>query len=350
MPDMVKSQLGQMGRSVETTLYRLHDLSLEVRQEELVTGVGLLRLLQDLSFVKLHEGGGKTSLCLSIRMDDQVVSSPCVAREVFKIDGLCGRQQGNDFYLSEGTSLLHLQVLKGVGEATLASSFFQQPPLLQQRFWGFGLLKLLRPLGLYGLHAAGVVSPTGLGLLMVGKSGCGKSTLAIQLIRQGWGYLSDDAVLLRLQPGGVEALAFRKPFSIKTDNDTEYADLPLGGEDGLHVPGKKKRRVDIQDAYSKQYVPGCVPRMVVFPRIVPEPQSILQPISRLSALGLLLSQSGPQLFDKGAMPHHLELLNRLVQQSKLFELRAGLDLCREPGTFDRLVSEAKESRHVPDCD
>lgn len=97
-------------------------------------------------------------------------------------------------------------------------------------------------------------------------------------------------------------------------------------------------------------MPGCVPRIVVFPRIISEAQSTLQPISSLSALGRLLSQSGPQLFDKGAMSHHLEVLNRLVSQSQIFELRAGLDLCREPGTFDRLVSEAKENGYVPDCD
>lgn len=339
-----------MRRSGKTALYRFHDFSLEVSEEESCTSLGLSLLLQDLSFISLPAWEQKIDLCLSIRMTDQVVCSPCVAREVFRIDGLYGREEGTDFYLTEGTSLLHLRALKGEGEATLTPLFFQQPPLLQQRFWGFGLLKLLRPLGLYGLHAAGVVSPTGVGMLMVGESGCGKSTLAIQLIRQGWGYLSDDAVLLRLQPAGVEALAFRKPFSINIDKATEYSDLPLGGAEGPHTSGKKKQRVEIQEAYPEQYVPQCVPRMMVFPRIVPEPQSTLYPISRVLALGRLLSQSGPQLFDKGAMPHHLELLNRLVHQSQTFELRAGLDLCREPGTFDRLMSQAKENVHVPDCD
>ncbi|MCA9498682.1 MAG: hypothetical protein KC588_05750 [Nitrospira sp.] len=339
-----------MRRSAETTLYRFHDLSLEVRQEGPATGLCLFSLLHDLSFVKLHKGKEETSLCLSIRMSDQVVNFPGAAWEVFRMDGLCGREQGSDFYLTEGTSVLHLQVLKGEGEATLASSFFQQPPLLQQHFWGFGLLKLLRPVGLYGLHAAGVVSPTGLGLLVVGESGCGKSTLAIQLIREGWCYLSDDTVLLRLQPEGVESLAFRKPFSISTNKNTEYAELPLGGENNPHPPGKKKRRVDIQDVYPEQYVTGCVPQMVIFPRIIPELQSTLHPIGRLSALGRLLSQSGPQLFDKMTMPHHLKVLNRLVSHCQIFELRAGLDLYREPGTFGRLVSEAKGRVHVPDCD
>lgn len=347
---MAKSQLLPMRRSGETTLFRFHDLSLEVLQEEPVTNLGLSHLLRDLSFENCLAGETNTALRLSMHMSDQVVSSPCAAREVFRIDGLCGREQGTHFYLTEGTSLFHLQVLKGEGEATLTPSFFQQPSLLQQRFWGFGLLKLLRPLGLYGLHGAGVVSPTGVGILIVGESGCGKSTLALQLIREGWGYLSDDAVLLRLKPEGVEALAFRKPFSINTDVAESYADLPLGGEDGPHSPGKKKRRVDIQEAYPAQHVSGCVPRMLVFPRIVPEPQSMLHPISRLSAIGRLLSQSGPQLFDKGTMPHHLELLKQLVSQCQIFELRAGLDLCRKPGAFARLVSQVTEKYHVPDCD
>lgn len=346
----MKSPLLHMRRSAERTLYRFHDLSLEVHQDEPVTGLDLSHLLRDLSFEDFHAGETNTALRLSMHMSDQVVSSPRAAREVFRIDGLCGREQGNDFYLTEGTSLLHLQVLKGEGKAMLAPSFLRQPPLLQQRFWGFGLLKLLRPLGLYGLHGAGVVSPAGVGVLIVGESGCGKSTLAIQMIRGGWGYLSDDAVLLRLQSEGVEALAFRKPFSINADSAEANADLPLGGEDVFNSSVKKKRRVDIQEAYPEQYVAGCVPRMVVFPRIVAETQSTLHPISRISALGRLLSQSGPQLFDKGAMPHHLELLKRLVSQTQIFELRAGLDLCREPGTFDRLMSQAKENVHVPDCD
>lgn len=333
-----------------TTLYGFHNISLEVSQEDSVAGVELSQLLQDRLFVNIPAGDMKASLCLSIRMSDEVLGSLCVVREIFRLDGPCGREQGTDFYLTEGTSLLHLQALKGKGEATLAPSFFQQPLLLQQRFWGFGLLKLLRPLGLYGLHAAGVVSSAGLSILMVGESGCGKSTLAIQLIRQGWGYLSDDAVLLRLQPEGVEALSFRKPFSINADAADANADLPLGGEDVSNSSVKKKRRVDIQDAYPEQYVSRCVPRMVIFPRIIPERQSTLHPISPLAALGKLLSQSGPQLFDKATMPHHLELLKRLVDQSQLFELRAGLDLCREPRTFDRLVSQVRENGYVPDSD
>ena len=59
--------------------------------------------------------------------------------------------------------------------------FFPKPTMTQANFWCFGLLKLLRPLGIYSLHAAGLASEAGEGVLLVGPSGSGKSTLAIGL-------------------------------------------------------------------------------------------------------------------------------------------------------------------------
>ena len=86
------------------------------------------------------------------------------------------------------------------------------------------------------------------------------------VVRQGWGYLSDDALLLRQQPEGVEALAFRKPFSIDADVAAAYAELPLG-EAGEHPSGKRKRRVDIQSVYADQYRSRCRPVSYSFPAL-----------------------------------------------------------------------------------
>jgi hypothetical protein len=259
---------------------------------------------------------------------------------VFHIDGLSGFESGEYFYLTEGSSLLQLHAGQGRGTAQLGPGFLRQPPLLQQQFWVFGLLKLLRPLGVYGLHAAGVVSCTGQGLLMVGDTGSGKSTLAIGLIQQGWHYLSDDALLLRAQPTGVAALALRKPFSVDTDAAAAYANLPLG-KDSPHPAGKRKRRVDIHEAYPEQYAPACFPHILLFPRLVPHPHSTLRPLDRLSALKHLLVQSGPPLFDHHTMASHLEVLKRLVYQAVIYELLAGRDLYQQPGRLIRLLADAE---------
>jgi hypothetical protein len=265
---------------------------------------------------------------------------PVQAREVFRAEGLCGLEHGDNFYLTEGTSLLHLQPGEGQGTAQLAPTFVRQPQLLRQQFWAVGLLKLLRPLGLYGLHAAGIVTHPDHSLLLVGGSGSGKSTLTIGLVRQGCGYLSDDALLLRQQPEGVEALAFRKPFSIDAAVAADYAELPLG-EIGGASSGKRKRWVDIQGVYAGQYRPRCRPSMLLFPRIVDAAQSTVCPLSRLQALAYLLTHSGPHLFDRHTMAQHFETLKDLVQQTKQYELRAGRDLHAHPSQLLHLLHAAE---------
>jgi hypothetical protein len=320
--------------------YTFHDLTLEVKQEGQESEEYLARLLQELSFVSIPALTGQPSLCLSVRLHDQGRRVPSMARTIFRAKGICGLEAGDDFYLTDGSSLLHLQPLQGRGDAQLAPAFFAKPLLLHLNFWAFGLVKLLRPRGIYSLHAAGVVTSEGLGLLIIGDSNSGKSTLAIGLVRQGWGYLSDDALLLRQQADGVEALAFRKHFYVNAGAAAAYADLPLG-EEMLDNAGGRKRRVRIEAAYPGQYMPGCLPRVLLFSRIVPCPYSTLWPLDRPSALGHLLVQSGSQWFDRGTMAQHLEVLKRLMQQSATYELRAGLDLYRNPLTLVRLLAEAE---------
>jgi hypothetical protein len=217
--------------------------------------------------------------------------------------------------------------------------------LAQANFWCFGLLKLLRPLGIYSLHAAALSTADGKGLLLVGAPGSGKSTLAIGLIRQGWSYLSDDAVLLRDGSESVEALGCRRSFYIDAVRSPDYSDLSLGSET-LDSNGRERRRVGINEAFAEQHVRRCIPRIVIFPRIKSHNQSTLVPIDHVSALRVLLSQSAPQLFDRGTMSAHLELLNRLLQQSEVYELNAGIDLYHEPAKLIQLIGNTRGS-HWP---
>jgi len=328
-------------------LYTWQALTLAVQYDQPHTAAELGPLLHDLSWVRTEAGGHPPELCLTVRLDDHRRRVPPTARQVFQAEGYQGLECGDEFYLTDGASLLHLQVGQGRAEAWLAPAFAAKPTILQRTFWAFGLLKLLRPLGLYSLHAAGVVSAHGRGLLIVGGSGHGKSTLALGLIRQGWGYLSDDAVLLRQQPDGVEALGCRQPVYVHAEAAPRYAELPLGEE----VPdraGGWKRRVGIETAFPAQQVAGCRPRVLLFSHIVPRPQSVLRPVDGPTALGQLLTHSGPQLFDRATMPPHLDVLQRLLEQTTSYELQAGRDLYEEPRTLVRLLREAEGAARWPD--
>jgi len=327
------------------TAYTFHDLTLDVEQDAVEIPTGLTELLQHHSFVRSPAPVTRPSLRLSARVNATCRREvPRTARRVFGADDFCGLAEGfsgfdggDDFYLTDERSSFHLRLPQGEGHARLHPSFLAKPPLLKQAFWVFGLVKLLRYLGAYGLHAAGVVMPDQGGLLAVGQSGSGKSTIAMELIRQRWSYLSDDSVLLRNRAEGVEALAFRKDPYIDADAGPKYPDLPLGPvtRDAF---GRDKRRVCVDDAFPERRTARCWPRVLLFCRIVPVAQSTLRPLDRLAALKTLLGQSGPLLFDPQTMPQHLEVLKRLLQQTATVELEAGLDLHHDPrGLIDLLA-------------
>jgi HPr Serine kinase C-terminal domain len=328
------------------TLYWGHEQSLKVEGEGQTPAAELAPLLHDLSFVCTQAKVRQPTLFLAARLHDGPAHVPAGARHVLRADGLCGFEHKDDFYLTDGASLLHLQPTQGRAEAQLAPSFGEKPVLLQRQFWAFGVLKLLRPRGFYSLHGAGIVSRHGVGLLLIGASGCGKSTLTLGLVRRGWEYLSDDALLLHQQPAGVEAFALRRHCYVDAAAAAAYADLPLG-EEVTDTVGGRRRRVCIRTAFPGQARSKCLPQVLLFPRIVPHAHSILVPAERPRALGLLLAQSGPQLFDHITMPQHLNVLKQLVQQSSCYELQAGLDLYHEPLILVSLLRQAEGEGRWP---
>jgi HPr Serine kinase C-terminal domain len=319
-------------------LYTLQGLTLEVTHHPRECGTDVAPLLHELSWVRSAKALKPAALRLVVRPTPKALHVPSKARLVFQTEEFCGFERGDDFYLTDGSSRLHLQTMQGYGTAQVAPAFVAKPRMVQRNFWAFGLLKLLRPLGLFSLHAAGVVTPKGLGVLIIGASGSGKSTLTLGLIRQGWTYLSDDAVLLRRQEG-VVAMPLRKPCYVDASAAAMYADLP-SGEEVADKHGGRKRLVHLNELYPGQQVSDCLPRLLLFSRIVPGPYSAVRPLDRLTALKHLLSQSGPQLFDRETMGQHLDILKQLVQQAALYELHAGLDLYPDRGTLVGLLAEA----------
>ena len=165
--------------------YTFQELTLNLTHAGQACGEDVARLLQELSWVRTVPTGQRPTLRLAVRRHTGALCVPSRARLVFRAEGFCGVELEDEFYLTDGASLLHLQAMQGQGTAQLAPTFCAQPRVVQRNFWAFGLLKLLRPLGFYSLHAAGVVPAHGRGVLIIGPSGSGKSTLTLGLLRQG---------------------------------------------------------------------------------------------------------------------------------------------------------------------
>jgi hypothetical protein len=96
--------------------YRLQDLTLEVSLDGPETDVDLTPLLQDLSWVSTPTVARVPSVRLAIGRCGQELCLPSGAREVFCAEGFSGLEHAEDFYLTDGASLLFLQPVRGHGQ------------------------------------------------------------------------------------------------------------------------------------------------------------------------------------------------------------------------------------------
>jgi hypothetical protein len=103
-------------------------------------------------------------------------------------------------------------------------------------------------------------------LLLVGPSGSGKSTLTAELVRRGYGYLTDETV--HLDPATLELAAFRKPLSLKPGSDQlfpEIADLQPTTDEGRLVTLVPPNKLG-----GRRAPPSCLtPRVAIFPTYDP---------------------------------------------------------------------------------
>jgi hypothetical protein len=318
--------------------YQLGEFSLELAHDADVPTGGLESLLEDLSFAEA-DGASGTRFSLRLTVGRGGSAPVSTAETVFDLDGLRGMRAAGEFWLTDGETVMHLRPPEGTAEVRLHDSFLDQEPMVRRNFWAFGLMKLLRARDHYALHAACLVSRANEGLLIVAAPGSGKSTLTLGLLGRGWRYLSDDAVLLRRDEQNVVALALRKWVYVDASAGHRYAHVdPVGVADG---DGGLRHRIDVERSWPGRTATRCLPRTLIFPSIADRPQSRLEPLAPAATLGVLLRESGPQLFEPEMMGPHMETLRLLVAQCRCFALHSGRDLLDDPGALETMLADAR---------
>jgi len=86
--------------------------------------------------------------------------------------------------------------------------------------------------------------------------------------------------------------------------------------------------------------------VLIFPAITTEACSRLVPVGRTEAFSRLLAQSLCVLFEPDWMLRHVDLLTRLVQQTRAYRLSAGRDLAREPSLIASFMADIQVSSQV----
>lgn len=130
-----------------------------------------------------------------------------------------------------------------------------------------------------GLHAGGVVRD-GVGVALPAPTGSGKSTLTLALVRGGFSYLTDEAVLLDWGTGAV--VPFPKPISIDPGSFARFRDL----EPRAVLPeGCTRAQWQIAPTRIRPDAVGgpCRIRLFVFPRYTPDAVTRLVPLTRAEA-------------------------------------------------------------------
>lgn len=175
---------------------------------------------------------------------------------------------------------------------------------------------LLNRMGRTLAHAGGVVAPDGGAWLLVGDTHAGKSTTVANLLRCGWGYVSDDNVVLARGGGGIEVEGWPRHFHM---DEGWAAGAPLG----------RRGAIDPRERWPGQWTDAAPLAGLLFPRVEPAQPTELAPLAAGGALTGLLRQSPWLLADRGSAPAVLALL-RDAAARPAFTLRLGLDSYADP--------------------
>lgn len=233
---------------------------------------------------------------------------------------------GDDYYLLFTNSLLHVGDNR---DAVAVSVWVSKIPFPSDaelaRVTSFAVCAALRRFGMFELHGAGVVAPeTETGVLIIGPSGSGKSTLTTQLASAGWGYLSDDELLLSLNDEEIEARGFRSFFALADSK------------------GSVKNCFEPAGVFVAPRVDKIAPRFLFFTRISGANETQLHELTQAETMSRLIRACPWATYDTAVAGPHLQLLSRLARQAKGFNFMAGTDLL-EPEKASRLLSSVCHS-------
>ena len=189
------------------------------------------------------------------------------------------------------------------------------------------LLAALEAGGRALVHAAAVVAPAGDAWLLAGDARSGKSTTCATLAAAGWGYLSDDQVVLTGRAYSVEVEGWLRPFHLDdaTGARREIAAAELG------LAGRWRRTARLAG--------------VIFPAVSPTEPTLLTPLAPASALARLVRQTPWLLADRRSARGVLALLKRAVHAGA-FSLRLGRDTYREPERLAEVLAPRSPLRNV----
>ncbi len=227
------------------------------------------------------------------------------------------------------------KVAVGFAEKEVLQSDWLVTNLFFYPLWG----QLLKEMGLFPLHAAGLVR-AGHSCLFLGRSGSGKSTLTLHLVKSGYGLLSDDTVFLRERDGIVEALSFPEEINVTEQTIKLIPELSRVQKFTAN-DHRQKSSFSVEELYPGCVVDDSVPALMVFPQIAEVEKTQLAPMTRTEALALAM-RYGYFFLDPSTTGRHFEILSMLARQTECYRLFSGSDQEELGRVVDELLAGSLE--------
>lgn len=255
-------------------------------------------------------------------------------RELVEYFYVQGRMAGDrPVFFGEDGSRLDIEPATRHAEAQVPTDVLDGPPWVLRDLFSAGLTWLLRHAGRFAVHAAAVRHDRE-GLVIVGPPMSGKTTLALNLVRRGWHWVSDDKVLIELASGAPLVTGLFRQSNVDPGLAAFFPELTGLADRAPAHPHSPKRVIHVGDEYPAGTAPDLSPTRLLFPMVVDAGPTTVEPMTPVAALEALLRQS-PVLNDAATARVQMASLAAVTGRCTAWRLRTGRDLLADP---DRLTA------------
>jgi hypothetical protein len=325
--------------------YCIHGVTLAVYTDDVIVRAPAAGLLRDFAQAAPAAMPPAVRLCLTTRqawpLPPQVEKLPPSTNEVVDIQ----KEYGLAETIARLDSVVYFELAPLAGamidpQDGAALAWIQpalaglKPAVFTNLFLQTVVLESLRGHGLYWVHAA-CVAESGRAVLLVGASGSGKTTTGLNLVLNGFRFLSQDRTLLRLTGEGLDLLAFPEDLAVTEASLTLLPNLRVRLGELPKAMGK--HQLDPIQLFPQSLSQEAAPGLILFLRVAHADQTFIRPIRPAAALQRLLPNS--LLASLPAVTaRHFEALHRLAQDSRSYDVALGRDIERQPGIVRELLT------------
>lgn len=293
----------------------------------------------------------RTGIPLRLQLTTAPSPVPAAAVALFRYGAIQVCQAAEHFYVLCGASWLDIAVAQTSATGWLGADFATYSLSEQREFFQLLFIFLLRRQGYYVLHANAVLPPQPLshdpqaGVLLIGDCGAGKTTLTLSLLQAGWRCVGDDLVILAWDErvGAVVAHGLRRGFSCTPQTALAFPALQTLLAEGQDLV-RSKKFVRAETLYPAQFISHCIPRLLLFPTIVPCVQSQVTALATVTAMHRLLSQPRAGILaDAPTVAGHFQIYSNLVSQAVHGEFQGGQDVLTAPAAISEHLQQRLRS-------